>query len=165
MNKRTTLILAISLPFAMVIILGIITYLPGLFIKPQYDFLYSMSNHFIYGIDVYSIQNEKLSLMIQDSNDGTYGSQDMKFYIYHTADNSSSEISYEKAQELRLDSKISADGYEVINGKTREGIFPFSYSIKDYDSYYIRNSNASRKLNINTSSDYNNFNFIGWIKK
>ncbi|MFA5080685.1 MAG: hypothetical protein WC472_03650 [Candidatus Paceibacterota bacterium] len=165
-KKNLTLILAISIPIAMILLIAISIYLPSLFMNPQYEFLYSMSRHFIYSNDNYVIENEKLLLNIESSKDGTYGIPDMKFYIYNTINNTSKEISYEEAQKLRLDPNIkSIDGFEIVDGNHESGFFPFYYSSRDYDSHYLKNSITSKKLNLKVTSNYDNFNFIGWIKK
>jgi hypothetical protein len=165
-KKNLALISAIIIPIAMILLIVISIYLPSLFMNPQYDFLYSMSRHFIYNNDNYVIENEKLLVNTGSSKDGTYGIPDMKFYIYNTNNNSTKEISYEEAQKLRLDSNIkSIDGFEITDGNQESGFFPFYSFSRNYDSHYLKNSTTSKKLNLKITSNYYNFNFIGWIKK
>lgn len=175
-RKNASLILGISIPILMIVLIAASIYLPGLFIKPKFNFLY-LSGEFRYDYNnqpLYIIENEKLIKNKITYYEDTYRyytppKYDAKFYIYDVTTNESKQVSFEEAQKLTLDSnKKSPDGFEVVYGSRGDGFFPFFYgSETDYETRYLKGNNVSKKLNIQLSrtySFYNNFNFIGWIK-
>ncbi len=168
-KKNITLVLGISIPILMILFVAGSIYLPGIFIKPKYDFLYLSGDDYYYGgQNMYSVQNDRLVKNIWEigKNDARY-SQEPKLFIHDIAKNESREISFEEAQKLNLDSNIkSPDGFEVVYGSKGDGIFPFFfYSSTDYNTRYLKGHNVSKKLNIQLSGSYSyNFRFLGWIK-
>lgn len=90
----------------------------------------------------------------------------VSLYIYDATKNLSQEISFEEAQKLNLDANIkSPDGFEVVHGNQNNGFLFFS-SDNNYNTVYLTGHNVSKKLNLqlNGSSYYDNFRFLGWIK-
>ena len=59
MKKNIPLIFAISIPVLMVIGIALSIYLPTLFVKPEYDFLYSIGGDYSYRNE-YAVENGKL---------------------------------------------------------------------------------------------------------
>lgn len=170
-KRNITLILGISIPILMILFVAGSIYLPGLFIKPHFNFLYVFSDDYYYNEPQYLVDNGRLvkSEIKQTDNQNNYPpKKESKLYIYDVTKNESQEISLEQAQNLDLDSKSkSPDGFEVVYGSRGDGFFPFFWgSGSDYNSRYLKGRNISRKLDlkINDSYNYYSFRFLGWIK-
>lgn len=169
-KKNITLIVGISIPILMILFVAASIYLPGFFIQPKYNFIYTSGDDYCYHNQYqYSVQNGKLirnEITCPESQ--TYLPQrDTRLHVYNVAKNKSREISFEEAQNLNLDSNnLSPDGFEVTYGNHGGGFFPFFfYSDTDYNNLYLKGHNVSKKLNLQLSGSYrNNFRFIGWVK-
>lgn len=170
-KKNITLILGMSIPVLMILFVIGSIYIPRLFIKPQFNFLYSQGGSNYYGQQQYSVQNGKL---IKNENKQPSGvnyniPKKPQLYIYNITKNSSQAVSFTQAQDLNLDSNItSSDGFKIVPGNNGIGLMPFfGWSQRDYNVRYITGHNASVKLNIpskSTAQYINDFSFIGWIK-
>jgi len=170
-KKNITLVLGISIPILMILFVAGSIYLPGLFIKPHFNFLYVSGDDYYYNQQQYSVQNGKLvKSEIKQPENQNYNPPrgESKLYVYDVAKNESKEISFLETQNLNLDSSVkSPDDFEVVYGSRGDGFFPFFFwSERDYNTRYLSGHNVSKKLNLqlNGSSYYNNFRFIGWIK-
>lgn len=167
-KKNASLVIGISIPILMIIFVVTSIYLPGLFVKPQYDFLY-VSGDDRYSYDSYRYSVEDGALVENQVSEKTiYNSyRKAKLYIYDAAKNESREISFEAARQLNLDPvKKSPDGFAVVYGSRSSG--SLFYSSRDYDTHYLVSGNASKKINLQlpaSSGYYENFRFIGWIIK
>ncbi len=167
-NKpNISLIIGIIIPIAMILFVAGSIYLPGLFVKPSYNFLYVTYRDYYYG-QYYSVQNS--TLIKGDIYPNTnYGNQSLgviKLYIHDVKANTNKEISFEDAQKLTIDSNsISPDGFKIVYGKrSRNDIF-FPYSWNDKDSRYLEGHRVSKKLDLQLlDNSYNTFYFLGWIK-
>jgi hypothetical protein len=167
-KKNITLVVGISIPILMTLFVAGSIYLPGLFIEPKFNFLYT-SGYEYYNQYQYSVQNgELVRNEIQRPEGQVYPSGgEVKLYIHDVAKNESHEVSFEEAQNLNLNSNIkSPDGFEIVYGSRGDGFFPFFFwSERDYDTRYLKGRNVSKKLNFELSGPfYYNFRFIGWIK-
>ncbi len=164
LKQHAPLLLALAVPVCMVLFVAGAIYLPGLFIHPQYNFLYSAGDY----DTAYYVSNGAL---VQASSSYPYAPKppafgNVKLYVYDVKADAAREISYADAAKLQLDSNaISPDGYRTVYGGSGGGFFPFFYSGGDYNSVYLETQNASRKLNIQPGigGSYYNFRFLGWI--
>jgi len=160
------LIVGLSIPVLMILFVAGSIYLPGVFVHPKTNFLYSYSSGYNYNYQIYAISNGKLIINSNKYPDNILPKTDIKLYIYDVVKNESKEISFYDAQQLSLDSSIkSKDGFEITYGKRGNGIFPFFYfSDIDYNSRYITGHNVSKKLNLQLNGNYYySFQFLGWI--
>jgi len=167
-NKRNiSLIVGLSIPVLMILFVAGSIYLPGIFIKPKYNFVY------VSGYDYYHGRQYSVSNNILVKNQITYPDTykpgvEPKLFLHDVRANQSNEISFEDAQKFDLDpSPVSKDGFEVVYGSRGEGVFPlFFFSDKDYNSRFIKGHNISNKLNVQLVGNYyNNFQFMGWVNK
>jgi len=158
------LIFGISIPLLMITFVFLSIYLPQIFVKPQYDFLYLLGDNNCYvqqkNMQIYAVENSELIY-----NQGC-SSKEPKIFFYNIKNNESKEITFEEAKRSDLNEQIqSPDGFEIVYGSKEGGFFPFFfYSGSDYSSRYIKGHNVSKKLNIQPIG-YNNFIFLGWVKK
>lgn len=176
-KKNTTFVIGISIPILMILFVAGSIYIPSFFVKPDYDFVYMISDNYDYYNDhkEYSIENGKLfkrelseaeEIEKKDFNPSRIES---KLYLYDIRKNESIEISLEKAQNLNLDSNTrSPDGFEVLGVSQDGGLFSSFWGVgTDYNAKYIKGHGLSKKLNIQTGENIYNSNsrFLGWIKK
>lgn len=179
--KNIPLIVGICVPLAMIIFVAISIYVPGLFIQPKYDFLYSTEEQ---KFNVYTAPKEagepiQYPYTAYETKGGqlvkinaVYYSEnvpEIKLYYYDVAVNEPHEITFEEAAKLKLSTEVkSPDGFEIAYGNSGGGMFPFFYSSGDYESRYLKGNGVSKKLNISTVNSgrgYINFTFLGWVEK
>lgn len=174
-KKNITLVIGIAIPILMILFVAGSIYLPGLFIKPHFNFLYASGDesHCYNSVLQYSVQNNRLvrdtsNLQMQQNESANCPNIEPKLYLYDVTINKSNDISFAEAQNLQLDSNVkSPDDFEVVYGSSGDSFFPFFYGGgTDYNSRYIKGHNVSKKLNLQLNGGYyyNNFRFIGWIK-
>lgn len=174
-KKNITLLLGFSIPVLMILFVAGSVYLPGFFIKPHFNFLYvSADDYYYYNYNngrQYSVRDDRLvKTEIKPPKNVNYKPPraDAKLYLYDVAKDRSKEISFADAQRLNLDPNIkSPDGFEIVDGSRDHGCFPFfPPGGADYNARYLKGHDVSKKLNLqlNGSSDYYNFRFLGWIK-
>lgn len=172
-KKNITLVMGMAIPILMILFVAGSIYLPGLFIKPHFNFLYVSGDDSYYYYNngyQYSVQNNKLiKNEIKQPVTPSYNPPPVepKLYLYDVVKNESKEVSFDEALNLNLDSSVtSPDEFEVVYGSRGDGFFPFFYGGgTDYNARYLTGHNVSKKLNLqlNGGSYYNNFRFIGWI--
>jgi len=174
-KKNITLIIGVAIPILMILFVAGSIYLPALFIKPQVNFLYSIGGYSSYYYETghqYSVRGSKLTESqprpVQSQYQPPQKPEDATLYIYDVVKKESREISFQEAQKLNLDGNlISSDGFEIVYGSRGESFFPFFFGTgTDYNVRYLRGHNVSQKLNLqlNESSYYNQFDFLGWVK-
>lgn len=168
-KRNIHLIVGLAIPLLMIVFVAVSIYLPGFFIQPKIDFLYVTGEDY-YGSH-YSVQNEKLVKTITNYSEAYAPSippRESKLYLYDIVKNESRQVSFDEVQQFVLNSNNkSPDGFEIVNGSKNIGFFPFFFgSEQDYNTKYIKGRGVSKKLNTQLSGDYyNNFRFLGWIKK
>ena len=171
-KKNITFILGISIPVAMILFVSASIYIPGLLIKPKFNFLYSIDNNSYYDDShQYAISSGKIirkELDLSKRRNSFAPNEDPKLFIHDVAKNESLEISFAEALRLDLDPNIkSPDGFEITNGGRGGGFFPFFYSPgTDYNAKYLKGRSLGKKLNlqIGPQQNYYSFYFLGWIK-
>jgi hypothetical protein len=164
-TRNIPLIVGIAIPLLMIVFVALSIYLPTLFVKPKFDFLYAVGG--FYGTQ-YSVKNGQLIETYSEYPKYYTPQTETKLFFYDIKKNESQEISFEQAKKFQLDSNIeSPDGFEVVYGRRGEGIFPFFFfSERDYQTVYIQGHNLSKKLNIRLSGAYyQRFQFLGWVIK
>lgn len=173
-KKNLPLIIAMCIPVLMIVLVTAFIYLPGIGKKPKHNFLYASG----FGIDYYGyntryyVSGGRLQESIQPTPT-PYPGQIIEdkprvypdFYIYDVVTEQSNKISLEQAMALNLDpSQISEDGYKVERGNYSGGDIFFGGGGSDYNSWFLKGHNRSKKLQLKvTSTYYYDFQFLGWI--
>lgn len=142
-------------------------YIPGLFVKPQYDFVYSLEPYYYGNSRQYSVQGDKVTITnFSMSPDSYYVYGTPKLYIHDVKNNTSREVTYDEIKDLKVDSSArSADGFEVAAPESRGGFLWLFGSGSNYGDRFLKGHGLSRKLNIaKRDPANNNFNFLGWVK-
>ncbi|MDP2598581.1 MAG: hypothetical protein Q8P49_01995 [Candidatus Liptonbacteria bacterium] len=190
-KKNFSLYIGLAIPVAMILVVAIVVYAPRVLYtvpSPQYDFLYAVGDNVVftaYGRDVYpypaykgvwpkyvyTVENGKLKRTeaeIPPSQEGVVillEDIQPKFYIHDTATNKSTQVSFEDAQALTLDTGVrSPDGFEVARGTGGGEVFPFfSGGGSNYNKRYIRKDYYAEELNLNLPSEYYAEFFLAWV--
>ena len=159
----------------MILFVAVSIYIPGLFLHPKYNFLYTDGDYYVYNTggsyfdtQAYLINNGHLVQRPQTTPvyPGGKPNPSPQLYVHNVTTNESTPISFQDAQNLNLNPTVeSPDGYTLENGSQSDGFSLFFGYNKDYNSKYLVGHNVSKKLNIkNTSSSYSNStHFLGWI--
>lgn len=174
-TKNIPLLVGITLPIVFILVISIIIFTPSLFIKPQYNFVYSNIDSYYYDYSsryshTYIVENNRISLSPLPITEGvTYKGDKPPLYLYDVKSNSTHQIDWSDAINLNIDpGPSSPDGYIVKYQYSNGGIFELFGSNGNPSGYVISKGNGSKKLNglYSTSYSYNsgNFKFIGWLK-
>src|SRR5437867_8607540 len=102
-KKNIPLIVALSIPVLMIVLITISIYLPALFVKPKFDFVYSSGGDYCYQ-NRYSVRNGKImanEIPIQPDN-YCRNSREARLFYYDVKNNSAREITLEQASKLTV---------------------------------------------------------------
>lgn len=191
-KKNFSLYIGLAIPVIMILLVAGVVYAPRVFNTvppPQHDFLYAVGDNVVYasfGRDmypypavkgiwpkyVYTVENGKLKRTeagLPESEMGEVRVEEIvpKFYIHDTQTNVSTQITFEEAEALTLDTGAkSPDGFEIVHGQSGGGgIFPFFYDGNNYNKRYIRKDYFAQELELNLPSEYYAEFFLGWVIK
>ena len=160
MKDKLPLIVGIGLPLVLVVFVLINSYLPSIYLKPRYNFIYANRN---YDWDMMVVDGRLSYSPKYQYYSGTYSQNQPIIYLYDVIQNKSTQISPSAAQAYKLDpSNKSPDGFTVENSSSSYSYFPFFWESSD-SGVYIKNKGLSKKLEIGQS--YYDFQFVGWIVK
>jgi len=176
-KKNIPLILALAIPIIMIVLVWAFIYFPGIGQKPTHNFIYMTGNN-IYYYDYNHRQYEVSGGHLVENpvptptvpNQPGYIKPDNSvphFYIYDVAKDTATELTFDQAKTYQLDSSnTSSDGYVIQQGNYSGGGLLFGGSSGDYNSWFIKGHNRSRKLNLKLTgvSSYYNFQFLGWVE-
>ncbi len=192
LKQNIALVVGLAIPVLMMLIIAGVIYLPRLLspvASPQYDFLYAVGDGVAYvtphnyyapaypypakGVwptHTYRVVGQKLVRQETGPVPKEYGAmpeEDIvpKFYIYHADTDKSSEVSFEEASRLTLDSSIkSPDGFDIIRGQGSGEVFPFFMGgSNNYDKEYLHKDHYTKELKLNLPENYYNDFFVAWI--
>lgn len=160
MKDKLPLIVGIALPMLLVgYVLGT-AYIPSLYAKPQYKFLYTQGSSYDYDI---LVAGGKVTYSRRYPNDTSYRPLPPEIHVYDPVVNASRTLSIEEAQAYTLDTSTkSPDGYTVAQNDTESSsFFPFYFGSSG-GGYYLKGHGLQRKIPGTYSYD---FQFLGWIKQ
>jgi hypothetical protein len=171
-KEKIPLIVGLSIPLLMILFVGLSVYLPGLFIKPSFNFLYASGGDYV-SLKKYSVRDKKITEVEVVYPQHFQGAKkDPKLFLYNISTDMAREVSFDDAKKLNLiDNPKSPDGFEIVGGGYGGDIF---FSRGSYNKKYIKGHNLSKELNLKTGSsssdyeywggDYRSFDFIGWVE-
>jgi hypothetical protein len=180
--KNISLIAGIAIPLLMILFVAASIYIPALFRRPQYNFLYRTG--YGYSGAVLEAKDSRL-ICVPMSYDTSVSSPDSSvpelsiapapcsdkdvesLYLHNTLTNQSKSISFADAKALSLEpSRTSPDGYEVVDAYNLDsglympfGLGPPAYS---YEAQYLRGFGPNQKLNLASAGG---FSFLGWVAR
>jgi hypothetical protein len=167
------LIIGLAVPAILVAAVAIAIYLPSLFHKPQYNFIYTSVSGYYYDRPNFKVVDKKISYSCPDPYTTTISAcneKSAKLYIHNVKNGTNAQISFTDAQKfsIRSDAK-SLDGYSVGSSGYNNNIFSEIFGPHDYNysDVYIKGHNQQHKINvaIDDRSVFEPFRFIGWIEE
>lgn len=158
LKEKLPLFVGIGLPLLLILYVAVIAYLPSLFVKPKYNFIYAEGYYNDYNINVL---NGKISIEPRyDYGNKTYRSAQPTLFLYDVTNDKSTQISLDQAYSYNLDpSSKSLDGFTVGRHESDASYFPFFFGRYDRGTY-LMGKGLNRRI---TERDYYNFKFVGWI--
>jgi len=160
MIKKETLplVIGVGLPLLLIAYVIATVYIPPLFNKPQYNFIYATG----YDSRYVTVTNERITVdpLPAYSYEATRQAQ-FNLHLYDVSAEKTKLISQEEAQNYRLDpTDKSPDGYTVTtNRDSSYSVFPFFFG-GGYDyGYYLKGHGINQKI---SERNYD-FKFLGWI--
>jgi len=160
MKEKLPLLVGIGLPILLILYVAVTSYIPSLFVKPKYNFVYATNSYYDYNINVIG---GKISVEPRYTNYGarTYRPQQPTLFLYDVTEDKSKQISLAQAQTYTLDpSNKSPDGF-TVGRRESDGYSYFPFFFGGYDrGTYLMGKGLNRKI---VDQDYYNFKFIGWV--
>ena len=195
MNKETLrqnlpAIIAIALPVLLVLVIALLTALPNLGPKPQYDFLFVKEptrSHYrgdscvVYS-HYYDTEDGKLvkkpyAVTVFDKKEvaepcsgyaQVIQEEIPELFVYRTGHAAVYPINFEQASQLEAKGEtVSPDGYTVSKRLMNRGILELFGGNNDGVFMSKKNQHVKIDLGDETGSSYyydNNFNFITWVR-
>jgi len=164
-KKNVPLIVALSIPVLMIVLITLSIYVPALFVKPQFDFIYGTGHNYCRDYR-YAVQNERIiQLEIKDKNEKNSCPNNWtpRLFYYDVQNKTSQEITFKEAKKYRLDSRYkSPDGFEIVSGDRSFDIFFIGGS--SYGDKFLKKGAYARRLDVK-SRYYYDFIFLGWVKE
>lgn len=161
-KDKLPLLIGIGLPVLLILYILFVTYIPSLYAKPAYDFIYAQNCSYEYTIH---IVGSKIIADIRD-NYNIYQTNPLPadpgcLYLYDVHTDSSRQISLSEADMFSINSSTkSPDGYTVEKDTEYPGgVFPLFWYGGGDTGYYLTGHGLHRGI-ANSSYD---FQFLGWI--
>jgi hypothetical protein len=167
-KKNVPLIVGLAIPVLMIIFVALSIYLPSLFNKPQYDFIYTNIGTYN-GRTTYQVDktNHVIEVPVPITDlvpKPTIYDPQPELYYYSETSNTSRKLTLDEAKKFNLDTNLtSVDGYEVTQGQG-SGDFFFGGGY-DYNSIYVKGHGINKKVSTPNNYGYYNFRFLGWVQK
>lgn len=182
--KKTNLpvVLAFFAPLLMIVIVAASVYIPRLYTKPMYDFVYVSGVSAYRANELYEVIDGKITKKANPPFMGPLEGMsstdklpvepqilrydepsDTDFYRYEVATHSSKKLTYDEVSKLSInDDNTSPDGFRVERGGTGGSmLFGGSY---DYDTWYLKKGTVLYKLPRIRAGASHDIYVFGWIK-
>lgn len=177
-KENIPLVVGLAIPVILVVILGLVIYMPRLFIEPQYDFIYAVGDYPSYVNAAtnqqieYTVFNGELIKRVTpyDREKKVYQTNDTEFYRYDVSAKNNIRLADEDVMRVDLDTaKKSPDGFELNYGNDAENIFEGIFGGgRDYSERVLEKGAVALPVNLTGAGgiDYsyrNDWHFIGWV--
>lgn len=162
-KERLPLLIGIGLPVLLIAYVFLSIHLPSLFVKPQYNFLYTSGYTYDYEL---AVIDDKLTLRqryynYNDPNRNVLPPPGPIVFLYDVSADKTSAMTLSQAQQYTIDpSNKSPDGFSVGRSTSDDYfVFPFFFGGGDR-GIYLMGKGLYRK--ITTDQEYD-FKFLGWV--
>lgn len=156
------LLLLFAIPIAIAVFAAAVIYIPTLFAKPTYDFIYSVCEDYDCR-NSYSVSST--GNVSQDSTNSDYYNGTASLRYYDSSNDSTRSLSLEEAKGYRLNtSSKSPDGYTLARESSSGGFLFWG----DYDEgWYLKDGAKKKKVELTTTSSYHSrdIKLLGWVNK
>lgn len=167
--QKKPLIIALSIPFVMILIIAAFIFIPRMFVEPEHDYIYSNTNYnqgYYYEVrggvltkEMYDYPEPKTELSEEEKEE--------PLYYHDVSENKSREISFEEVQDLELDGSYhSPQGMSLdydYQGDIASEVFG---EREEKTRHYLRSGVVSFPQYVKTyrNNRWNNqVEFIGWV--
>ena len=165
------LLIGLGIPVVMTVLIAaavvVPRYLTGIE-DPRYDFLYTVGYAGEYRTYVEDGRLQREEVNKDKAAQTSPVRPELQFFVHRVRDNTSEQLTFEEATELRLDSTaFSPDGYEIVHGRRSDFLFPM-WSSRDYRTRYLRKGGRAIKLELEIGESFrygHNMTFVGWIEE
>lgn len=153
-KQNIIVLLAFALPILLILGIAASTYLPGVSLSTQYDFVYATCDN----------QNKPYPVEVECKKE----LETTRLFIHYSSTNENREVKLENIQNLEISPLLtSPDGVTLDWGYGNNDVefFPF-FGRSSQFSYYFIKGERRHEVNLVGINDYyssNNFKFIGWI--
>lgn len=156
-KKNISLIIGISLPILLILIIVAVVYIPRVFMKPVFNFLYVTGpSYSTYG--KFYVVNGDLSEKAPKDDYERIKFEKIQLFKYDVESKESYEITFQDAREFSLKAaNNSPDDFSIE--RRRVGSSFFSYSGSNYD-LYLKKGSFSKRLKVK-GGIYKEF--LAWI--
>lgn len=171
-NTTRELLLFLLIPSLVIALVAAFLWLPSVFAKPAYDFIYSYCPEFNRCDDDFTVSSEGYVTQRQtERRTSVYTDYDRKtttLYYHDTVKNATRQINIDEVKRYKLNtSSVSPDSYRLqrANGEGASG-FLFWGDSGDY-GWYLKNGAKKKKVDMASGIDYysDSVNFLGWVDK
>lgn len=159
------LLLLFSVPAGVAILAASVVYVPRLFAKPGYDFIYSACTSYGcrggYAVDSQGFVERKTS----NTADRIVDDDIAELYYYSAEQDTAKRLTLAEARQYKLDTSLkSPDGYRLSHKTTESGfLFWGDYSA----AWYLENGAKKKKVELTSNESYyaGDVKFLGWVSK
>ncbi len=186
LKKNWLVLVAFMLPVLLIFTVALGIYLPNLFVKTDYNFVYATctdTNYYYGNYNCSSLLSQKYSVFgskILTNNDlvvtDPYNKQqnisfNSRLFLHNTKTNESRELSLSEQQQLILDNSLytSPDGVTLSKDSTGGEYFMFPFGGSSYTSgWFLSKGRNKKKMNLINDNDryyyQNDLIVLGWTK-
>lgn len=167
-STRKEFLLFLSIPATIILIVAAVVFVPRLFAKPMYGFVYQYCPEY-YCIQNYTISSSgEISSRTNESTLSTdaYDNKKAELYIHDITQNASRKITLAEANRLKLSSSnVSPDGYMLMQDYNSSSGFLFFYGgSQNTNDWYLVNGLKKKLVHVLQSSEYDSIKFLGWVE-
>lgn len=161
-GRYRDLILLFAIPVVVALLAAGAVYLPSVFAKPKYDFVYSICNDYRCD-DTYTVDSG--GHLAYEYRPGNYGNGSRStLWYYDAANDSTRSITLTEARKYQLNSSSkSPDGYSLSQANSNSG---FLFWSDNDQGWYIKNGAKRKRIELPSGNSYSrDVQFIGWVNK
>jgi len=170
LKRHAPLFLGLAIPLGMIAFVAASIYLPGLFVHPHSDFVYTIGRddyHYNYESS-YAVANARIRTVAPTNLISGETATPDQIYIYHVATDTSEKLTFDQAQALSYsDDATSPDGFRLDTTYSGGGSFLFFFDSGSSNPVVVMTGHGlHKKLNIDLSgsSGGDNFHRLGWVR-
>lgn len=173
--QNLPLVLGIALPIGFIILVILMTYLPGRGIHPAHDFIYTQDQESMslraYKNE-YRVEDNRIVLkptgVVAPEREGVVLEEAPRLYRYNHETGAVQEISLEGVRDSMVTAgPTSPDGYNVEYRYSSGGIFNLLGGSSEENGYYLSKGGAGKRLPALSSNEYwynSNIKVLGWVQ-
>lgn len=187
LKKNLIVLIAFALPVILIIVVALSVYLPSLFVRTDYNFVYAIctDSSYYYGNECsnflqkkYTVVNGKIITNDVDLSVDVYGNKrpgagtfNSRVFLHNTKTNESRELGSSEETQIILNSNLytSPDGVTISRDSSGGDYFMFPFGGSSYTSgWYLTKGGSKKKMNLINDNDryyyQDSLVVLGWVK-